>query len=457
MAAETTNLQPLHEDEQNLPTNINSMQTLSTSPPPMVPETSDLKRQLFELLKSADIEEADIKDYTTMLPMQKLDSLPNITEADALDNPKLENQVNSNYDKQILLEEAEMIHRLQEWIEQKGKPAILKVRELSMKTDQYEQEISSAKLELKALHDEMNKMRSEQNDLQSQYEAEKHRQSELVDTIDTLQQHTERNSELFDLDSDQKMQTLKQQVETLTQTNDEYKTEMEHIHALNEEYMTQNTSLKIQMESKDEQIKELIKDRDEWQNNAETRQNEVLERAQRINELNTENANCTHQIDLLKAKAGLVDDDKLTTGGTLRGLLVERSIGNVSASEVGDMKSMQKEKSGVFYANIESTANMAIYGASNASIMGHVMGKDSMDYTAGGLEKQIKEERNKHEHEVEELTSELETLKRKVEGYSDAETKYKVDIKALNGEIESLRSQNGGCNQCNQCNGCVVM
>ena len=261
-------------EEETVPLNHSEEdETKVLRPHSLTASQSALKLKLFELLKSADIEDDDIKEYTPRDASEVFtpSNATTIVYPDHDDESKALNIINSHYDKQILLEEAEMIHKLHSWIEKKGKPAIKKSNELQLKCDKYEQEIRSINLELSTINDELNKTNKEKNELLSKYNNLNSHLSDLQQTIKTLEhhgKHTEKiQSALHDhheqqfeeiKDSELKINELKQIISSLETENKNYQ-------QLNIQYEEQHNVLTLKLQTKDHQIEELTTDRDSWE------------------------------------------------------------------------------------------------------------------------------------------------------------------------------------------------
>eukprot|EP01084_Bolivina_argentea_P190153 326857_1 len=214
---ETSPLKPKLTDEDNM-INTSSISPKYSPPTIIQHQESTLKIELLKLLKSTDNNE----EY-----------LPN-------------NESNTDYENQLLLEEEIMINKLHNWIEHKGKPAILKVDKLEMKCETYEQNLCNTKYEIQTLKDEINKINKDKNDLLIKYENEKQYKNELKQTIKTLQIHqTEEIIKYENINTNNNEINNKiSEINELNKQINNLKFELLNISKLNIEYEEQNNSLK---------------------------------------------------------------------------------------------------------------------------------------------------------------------------------------------------------------------
>lgn len=343
------------------------------SPSSLSHQQSALKIQLLELYKSVDIEENESKTSPSpskaKKPLEKAFSAPTgNAEPDADDDnatKPIDENSNKLYDKQYQLEEAEMIQKLSEWIEQKGKPAIKKVSELQMKCDVFEQELKASKLEVTTMHDELSKLNKEKHDLELKYKELQSHEAELQETIKTLKfshdHHEQLNTKLNEHHEDNtaEIKRVQSRVEEINKNNNDLKTENENLVKLNTQYQEQNNTLKTKIATKDEQITELTKDRDDWESKYDSTHESLLERLQQINQLNSENANLKHQVEILGGDTGT----KAHTKGMHSNM---KTLRNVFQDSTGDLLQDKSNDSG-FVSN--TNIMQGIYGMSTTNIV----------------------------------------------------------------------------------------
>jgi len=197
-----------------------------------------LKKKLLELLQSTQL-------------VSNLQDDPNASK------------IQAGFDKEILLEEAALIHRLHEWILKKGKPAIMRVMELEDKVDDYEEQVNVLKHRIKVLSDEVTKVNEERNVLQFKYDNLSSDKAELQETVKTALTYSLKDDSS---NKSAKVRRIQSQIEELTSKDEAQSLEIDNLRKMNSQYMTETISLRKKLQHKDHQIAEIVAERDEWEN-----------------------------------------------------------------------------------------------------------------------------------------------------------------------------------------------
>ena len=233
MEEETTPLKGLEDNSFNYKQAINDDDSPSfnpISPQDLSLQQSEIKLQLLQCLRSVET------DYDEIVSS---------------------NQRESQVNKELLLEEAEMVRKLQEWIEQKGKTAIKNVSMLQSKCDEYEQKTKSLNMEIKALHDELEHVNKEKAEIQTKYDTLHSDHTQLQHTVETLQIEYHLNADKQDenLIDEDKVKVFKAEIIQLNEAKAALRTEIEHMMDINRAMEEQNNALKTKIGQQEIEIK----------------------------------------------------------------------------------------------------------------------------------------------------------------------------------------------------------
>ena len=283
-----------------------------------------------------------------------------------------------------------------------------------------------------------------------------------ADTVHTqLTDHHEQNTD--------QLKEYQTKIDEMNKSMEDLKIECENLTKLNQQYMEQNNTLKTRIQTKDEQITELTKDRDDWEGKHDQTHQNLLERLQQINQLNSDIANYKHQIELVQA--GNEPTKVLKSSNHMKTL---RNVFHDSSGDLllgGDSTTnITVDKGDGFYQQSNTNILTGIYGPSTTNIVterdtGFAVDlntqttdrgkkRDSIDgdnnaslqHEVFGLQQQLQEERNNH-------LSEMETKENELEKVNKARSEMENEIKELREEIDRLKEQSsqqqdGGCKDC---------
>jgi len=268
----------------------------------LVEQRSAFKEQLHELLQTSGIAEHDItafsNDEPTFAPLKSLRMTQHVDSVYAASE-----KMTSKYAKEILLEEAEMIRKLHDWIHRKGKPALDRVQELEMKIDEFAEDIKSLNLQKSALSDEIRGMNREKIEMEHKYQESMNQQQELrlqLEMLDmTMKTVNATTGHRRGISGKIRASIIAN--DALTKANDELNAENQNVASLNEQYLQQLDALRMKSEEREHAVDELIVDRNEWQSKFEELESVNKQNLEEINTLNAGIASYKEQVQLLKS------------------------------------------------------------------------------------------------------------------------------------------------------------